>query len=533
MAEQFDIVIVGAGAAGCVLANRLSADSRQRVLLLEAGMEDRHPLIHMPKGLGKILADPRFIWPFPVQRSPEAPASVWVRGKVMGGSTSVNGQMYVRGQPEDFEQLADAAGPDWGWNAILQAYREIEHHQLGASDSRGGDGPLQITMPGHQDEVLEALIDASTRLGLERQEDINTPDNRAKVGYGPRTIHSGRRQSAAVAFVRPVRDRPNLTIRTDALVDRVLFEGTRAVGVECQIGGAKVRFDAPRVVISAGTLASPAILQRSGVGPADLLREHGIEVVADRQQVGRNLREHCCLIMQWRLRDAVSQNPQYRGWRLPYNGLRYFATRSGPLANATNDLLGWFKSRPEEPRPDLQFLVATHSFDYSTQYMTVEREHGLQIAPYPLRPRSQGTIRIRSRDAAELPSVMLDPLQDPEDRRQLVEMVRFTRRLVATEPLSRFIVEETRPGPAIASDEEILDAILRLHTPAYHACGTCRMGSDEESVVDPKTRVRGTQGLHVVDLSIAPFIVSGNTAAPTMAMAWRAADLMKRLPLVA
>lgn len=533
MESMVDELIIGGGAAGCVLANRLSQDPARRVLLLEAGPADRHPLIHMPKGIGKLIGNPRYIWPFSVRRRPDADSdsSVWIRGKTLGGSSSVNGAMYVRGQPADFDQLATLSSADWSWSQMGAVYRAMECHELGATETRGTEGPLRISMPGRGDPVLGELIRAANQLGLPFQDDINTPDNREKIGYGPRTIYKGRRQSAAVAFLRPVRRRPNLEVRTDALVDRVLFDGARAVGVVAEIGGRSVQINAKRVIVAAGTLSSPAILQRSGIGPASLLAALGIECIADRAEVGRNLQEHCTVLMQWRLKNTPSHNPQYHGARLLLNVLNYLLTHRGLMGDATNDLIGWFKTRPELERPNIQFLVSPHSFDYSQQYMSVEKAPGLQIAPYPLRPRAKGEVRIRSRDAHDLPDAWHDPLSDADDRQELIDMVRYARKLVAESPLAGYIVEETRPGVAYHTDDEILDAVSKLSTSAYHAAGTCRMGSDEASVVDPLTRVRGVRNLHVVDLSIAPFVLAGNTCAPVMAMAWRAADLIRALPV--
>lgn len=527
MSEVYDYLIVGAGAAGCVLANRLSARPNCRVLLLEAGPRDSHPFIHMPRGIAKVLANPALVWPFPAQPASGAntPPAVWVRGKTLGGSSSANGMMYVRGQPADFAEFAALTSADWDWEQIGRIYDEAE----GKGNARyaRGEGLRTSVPPPHP--LLDRLCETGATQGLEWQQHINQPDDRAKIGYCPSTIFDGRRQSAAVAFLKPVEKRPNLTVITGALVDRVLFEGTRAIGVEALVKGGSRRFMARRIILAGGTLASPAILQRSGVGPAKLLARFAIPLVADRAEVGANLREHCALAMQWRLRRKLSLNPQFSGWRLIANAIRYYLVRSGPLASAAYDVLGLFNSRGDTGRPDAQLIAAPFSIDKSRATLAMEAEPGMQIAVYPLRPRSAGTVTITSRDPEELPLSTLDFFAASEDRETMIGAVRFVRRLVASEPVASAIAGETRPGLGVDSDDAILDAYRAMGTTAYHAVGTCRMGSDPDSVVDPLTRVRGTTGLHVADLSIAPFVPAGNTFAPVMALAWRAAELIGAL----
>lgn len=531
--ERFDYVIVGAGPAGCVLAHRLSEDPDKRVLLLESGPPDAHPMIHMPKGIGKLRDDPRYMWSydvFPDADSP-APTQQWMRGRTLGGSSSINGMIYVRGQPRDYEDLAALTSADWNWAHMRAAFKAIEGHNLAATDSRGTQGPLRVTTypgDGGEETLMQAAIAAGGALGLEHQDDVNEPDHREKICYTVRTIHRGRRQSAAVAFLRPVKNRPNLVVRTGVLADRVLFEGTRAVGVECQVDGKTVHFHGHRIVLCAGTLSSPAILQRSGIGAPALLAQHGVALVAARAEVGENMIEHTILNMQWRAK-GFSNNPRYQGLGAILSGMRYYLNRTGPLANAVLEVTGHCKADPAADRPDTQIHFGPHSFGDSAQTKrTPEKQPGFMLTPFPLRPRSKGWVRIASRDPAVYPKVVFDPLADPQDRRELIAGVRYARRLAATAPLSEYALQETRPGAAVQTDEEILDALRRLSGPGFHAAGTCRMGADADSVVDPQTRVRGVDNLNVVDLSIFPILTAGNTYGPVAALAWRAADLIQR-----
>jgi choline dehydrogenase-like flavoprotein len=452
-----------------------------------------------------------------------------MRGRTLGGSSSINGMIYVRGQPRDYDDLAALTSDDWNWAHMGAVFKAMERHNLPPAPTRGTEGLLKVTTypgDGGDDTLMKATIAAAERLGLEPQDDINEPDHRAKICYTARTIHGGRRQSGAVAFLRPVEGKSNLVIRTGVLADRVIFDGTRAVAVEGLKDGQRNRFHGSRIILCAGTMGSPAILQRSGIGSPDLLASLGIPVVAASPEVGENMIEHTIINLQFRARGC-SNNPRYQGLGALLSGMQYYLTRSGPLANAVLEVTGQFKTHPQVDRPDAQIHFGPHSFaDSAQKTRTPEKEHGFMLTPFPLRPRSKGQVRIESRDPSVNPKVIFDPLADPEDRRELIAGVRFARQLAATPPLVDHTVEETRPGPACQTDEEILDALRRLSGPAFHAAGTCRMGADPQSVVDPQTRVRGVQNLNVVDLSISPILTAGNTYGPVAAMAWRAADLI-------
>ncbi len=539
--QQFDFVIVGGGSAGCVLADKLSADGRHKVVLIEAGPRDTHPMIHMPKGFGKIAASAKHAYYFDAIAGPggKNSAETWIRGRMLGGSSSINGLQYQRGHPEDYDHWKRDLGlTGWGWSDMLRIFRSMEDHQLGANDFRGAGGPLPIAINTNHTMLMDKVIEAGGQLGLPMVDDTNRPDQES-IGYITCTAKDGRRWSAAKAFLDPARGRPNLTIVTDTDVRRILFDGTRAIGVEAERGGTVVRYDAAReVILSAGTIGSPMLLQRSGVGPAAHLRSLGVPVVADRAAVGGNMREHLVFTVQYRLAGDYSQNKQYSGWRVLMHGARYMMFHSGLLANGPYDVTAFVRTRPGLDRPDAQLVTGPMSMDMAawegfSKGIKLEDEPGAQILGYPLRPQSEGSVMISSADPAAPPVIVHNYLSHPGDREMAIGTVRYMRRLFDQPAIRPYIKAEMLPGADVSSDDDILAAYNRMSGPAYHALGTCRMGTDADSVVDPELRVRGVSGLRVVDISVLPTQISGNTNGPAMATAWRASEFILAAAAVA
>ena len=528
---SFDYVIVGAGTAGCVLANRLSADPEVSVLLLEAGGRDDWIWIHIPVGYLYCIGNPRTDWCYRTEPCAglNGRSILYARGKVLGGCSSINAMIYMRGQQRDYDEWARLTGDSgWSWESVLPVFRRSEDHWRGADALHGAGGEWRVERQRLGWEILDAFQAASEEAGIPRTEDFNRGDN---DGSGKFEVNQKRgvRWNASKAFLRPAQGRPNLTVITDALVRRLRLEGGRVTGVEFRRAGEEQLAEARiETILAAGAIGSPQILQLSGIGPGSLLAGHGIPVAHELPGVGENLQDHLQLRMAFKVKNVVTLNQIANSWLGKAKmGLEYLFLRSGPLTMAPSQLGLFTRSSPGHATPNIEYHVQPLSLDKFGD--PLHRFPAFTASVCNLRPTSRGFVRIASPEPAAAPAIQPNYLATPEDQRAAADSLRLTRRIARARALARYEPEEFLPGPQLQSDAELVKAAGDVGTTIFHPVGTCRMGraDDPQAVVDSRLRVRGLAGLRVIDASVMPVITSGNTNSPTVMIAERGAELLR------
>lgn len=529
-AGQFDYVIVGAGAGGCALANRLSRDSSVRVLLLEAGPEDTNVWMKIPAGVPRVVADPKVSWNYVSEPEPglNNRQIAWPRGRTLGGSSSINGLVYMRGTPADYDGWREMGNEGWGWSDVLPYFKRGERHFGGESALHGANGELRVSPLTEPHPASDAFIEAAVNIGIPRNDDFNGPQQEG-VGYLQFMIGDGERSSGASAFLNPVRDRPNLKVQTGALVERVLLEGRRATGVQYSLGGQSMRAQAGEVILCGGSVNSPQLLMLSGIGPGAQLAEHGVALVHDLPGVGNNLHDHMYAHCLARVDESFSINRQISSkLRMIPEVLRYLVSRRGLLNSAAAQVGLFTRTNPELIWPDLQLQMRPFSMvSNGGMYQTVP-EPKITASCALLQPHSRGSITLRSADPREAPRMLANYLTDARDLPPLLAGIKMIRKIFMAEPLAQHVTGEELPGPGVQTDEQIIEYLRNNGQSMYHPVGSCSMGpdGDEMAVVDARLRVRGIQGLRIADASVMPKVPSGNTNAPTIMVAEKAADMI-------
>ena len=531
---EFDYIVVGAGSAGCVLANRLTASGRFTVLLLEAGGSDRRFWLKAPIGYGMSFYNPEVNWMYRTEPDPGLAGrqGYWPRGKVLGGSSSINAMVFVRGQPGDFDGWAALGNPGWGWSDVLPYFRKMEDSEHGPNGVRGTGGPLHVSDVSNDVHPLcEVYLRAGEEAGLVRNPDINGESNEG-VAINQITTRKGLRESASTAYLRPALRRANLSVETGAHVQRVLFDGLRATGVAyVRHGQAKSCRARREVILAAGAINSPQLLQLSGVGPGAALHSLGIPVVADSPAVGQHLQDHLCIDYVYRARVPTLNN-ELGPWPAKlWAGLKYVTTRRGPLALSINQGGGFFRSRPGLAQPNMQLYFSPLSYLRAVpgkrELTAPDAFAGFSICAQPCRPSSRGYLELRSTDVAQAPRIVANSLATQHDRDEMLEAALFVRKMAATPAFNAVIDREISPGITVQSPEQMMEDICQRASTVFHPVSTCRMGPDPQlAVVDHELRVYGLQGLRVIDASVFPTLTSGNTNAPTIMLAEKGADLV-------
>lgn len=526
--READFVVVGAGSAGCVMAARLSEDPTSKVVLLEAGGEDKNMWIHIPLGFGKTFADKRVNWCF--ETEPDAGAGgrsiFWPRGKVLGGSSSINGMVYIRGQHEDFDHWRQLGNTGWSASDVLPYFKRAEHQTRGEDDWHATGGPLAVSDVRDGHPICEAFIRACNEAGYRRNDDFNGKEQEG-VGYHQTTTRNGKRCSTAVGYLHPVRNRSNLQVVTGAHTQKVIFEGKRAVGVAYHQGGQdRVVRARKEVILCGGAIGSPHILMLSGVGPAAQLARFGIPVVHDLPGVGQALQDHYSAAIKLKCKFPITVNDvMMNPLKMLWSGLEYFAMKKGALTVITAEVALFARTRPEVATPDVKYSIATFSADRPQDGL--HKWSGFTLLVYQLRPESRGEIVLKSPDPFDAPAMKPNYLATETDRRTIVDGLKMGRNLLSSPHMQAYVASEYVPGPGVQTDAQLLDYARNNGGTVFHPTSTCKMGIDPMAVVDPELRVHGMEGLRVVDASVMPAVISGNTNAGTIMIAEKASDMIR------